>query len=447
MITRYSIFKNRPDSLNEVAGIYDGYYGLSLDEFRMSDLYQITALSAQSTIEIFNGNDAFQESLLPTSSIWSMVDAGYKSCTSGMYALLKETSKKSDSDVFQDLLYMKENKERIKKTAKIIKQGIANYESYLETILHDQVNNLQKIKIERSEADFTDASSPIDVVQKEILIKTRKYRNPIYMIGVFLTNLIGGSQPAQTFLGLSDFVKKYDIQTFHSIFGGKIELEYLEEFEDVIDVPLKKMAESIQDTYYHMRYYDLIPGADNAWRSTVIIYCLNTLIDECILIEEDRVSAKRANKFSDELKSHSATKTWIGYDGIQEGSIVKSIQRILQSMGLFGGGITGKFGELTHAAIIRFQENALNADGKRLTVDGRVGKQTRWALENPRESYVPYIKAKEAKEEKDDKPDAKSKDVANKPTVKSGNDEVESKNKWPDVKVDGDGKPNKPIII
>lgn len=448
MITRFDLFNTSFRDLNEVAGIYDGYYGLSLKEFRMSDLYQITALSAQSTIEIFNGNDTFQEALLPTSSLWTMVDVGYKSCTIGMHSLLKETAKKADSDVFQDLLYMRENKERIKKTAKIIKESIKNYESYIETILQDQVNNLQKIKIERSEADFTDASSPIDVVQKEILIKTRKYRNPIYMIGVFLTNLIGNNQPAQTFLGLSDFVKKYDMQTFYSIFGGKMEIEYLDEFEEVIDKPLKKMAESIQDTYYHMRYYDLIPGADNAWRATVIIHCLETLIDECILIEDDKVSVRRAQKFSDELKSHASTKTWIGYDGIQEGSIVKSIQRVLQSMGLFSGGITGKFGEITHAAVIRFQENALNEDGKKLTVDGRVGKQTRWALENPQESYVPYIEAQKKKDEKSEKEkSSKGKEKSEAKDLPKENVEASAKVKWPNVKVDDTGKPEKTVII
>lgn len=445
MITRYSLFKNRSIALNEVSGIYDGYYGLSLKEFRMSDLYQITALSAQSTIEIFNGNDTFQEALLPTSSLWTMIDVGYKSCTVGMYSLLKENYKKSDTDVFQDLLYMSENKDRIRNVAKVLKQSIKNFESYLNTIQLDQINNLKKVKIERSEADYTDASSPIDVVQKEILIKTRKYRNPIYMIGVFLTNLIGNAQPAQTFLGLSDFVKKYDIQTFHSIFGEKIELEHLEEFEDVIDKPLKKMAESIQDTYYHMRYYDLIPGADNAWRSSVIIHCLEVLIDQCILIEDSKMSVKRAQKFSEELKAHSQTRTWIGYEGIQEGSVIKSIQRILQSMGLFRGGITGKFGDLTHQGVISFQENAINEDGKKLTVDGRVGKHTRWALENLDKSYLPYIKEAEEKKKEEsisDKPTAPSKEKDQKPSAPKKEDK-----KWPEIKIDRDGKPDRTIVI
>lgn len=427
MITRYNIFsKNKSGKLNEIAGIYDGYYGLTIEEFRMSDLYQITALSAQSTIDIFNGNETFQDALLPTSSIWNVINIGYKSCTVGMMSLLEQTITKSDVDVYQELLYMKENKDRVKRTAKILKRDIENYKSYLNTIVLDQIKNLKKVKIEKSDADFTDASSPIDVVQKEILIKTRKYRNPIYMIGIFLTNLMGNYQPSQTFLGLSDFVKKYDIKTFHSIFGENSELEYLSEFEDVIEKPLKKLVESILDTYYHMRYYDLIPGADNAWRTTVIVHCLELLIDNCILVEEEKISVRLANKHSKELTSYSETKTWIGYDGLQEGSIIKVIQKILQAMGLFNGGVTGKFGELTHGAVIRFQENSTNKDGKKLKVDGRIGKQTRWALENLMDSYSPYKKTKGQQEE-----------------TKSNDKDVV----WPSTKVDKEGKPKKSVII
>lgn len=426
MITRYNIFSNKKSGkLNEIAGIYDGYYGLSLEEFRMSDLYQITALSAQSTIDIFNGNETFQDALLPTSSLWNVINVGYKSCTVGMMALLEQTITKSDVDVYQELLYMKENKDRVKRTAKILKRDIENYKSYLNTIVLDQIKNLKKIKIEKSDADFTDASSPIDVVQKEILIKTRKYRNPIYMIGIFLTNLMGNYQPSQTFLGLSDFVKKYDVKTFHSIFGENSELEYLSDFEDVIEKPLKKLVESILDTYYHMRYYDLIPGADNAWRTTVIVHCLELLIDNCILVEEEKISSRLASKYAKELSSYSATKTWIGYDGLQEGSIIKVIQKTLQAMGLFNGGVTGKFGELTHGAIIRFQENSTNKEGKKLKVDGRIGKQTRWALENLMDSYIPY------KEKNVEEKGSKSKD-----------DVI-----WPSAKVDKEGKPEKSVII
>lgn len=427
MITRFDKFKQQ--KLNEVSGIYDGYYGLTLKEFRMSDLYQITALSAQSTIEIFNGNETFQEALLPTSSLWNMIDVGYKSCTSGMLALLEKTTDLKDIEVYQDLMYMKENKEKIKSVAKILKEDINNYKSFLSTILEDQIKNLSKAKIEKADADFTDASSAIDVVQKEILIKTRKYRNPIYMVGVFLTNLISNYQPTQTFMSLSDFVKKYDLTLFHSIFGESKEIPNLSEFESVMEKPIKKMAESIQDTYYHMRYYDLIPGADNAWRSTVIVHCLEVLIDNCILIEEEKISKRLAIKFSDELASHAETKTWIGYSGIQEGSIVKTIQRILQSMGLFKGGITGKFGELTHNAVIRFQENSYNENGKKMKVDGRVGKQTRWALENLAKSYIPYI----AQEEETEKTEKKKTDKTNKD--------------WPDVEVGVEGKPKKTMII
>jgi hypothetical protein len=429
VITRYNKFKE--SKLNEIAGIYDGYYGLTLKEFRMSDLYQITALSAQSTIEIFNGNETFQDALLPTSSLWDMVDVGYKSCTSGMMTLLEHSTSQTDVEVYQDLLYLKENKDKVKKAAKIIKQDIENYKSYLNTILPDQIKNLKKVKIERSDADFTDASSPIDVVQKEILIKTRKYRNPIYMIGVFLTNLMGNYQPSQTFLGLSDFVKKYDISTFHSIFGESNEIDYLTEFESVIEKPFKKLAESIQDTYYHMRYYDLIPGADISWRATVLVHCLELLIDNCILIEEEKISSKLASKFAKELESYSPNKTWIGYNGIQEGAIIKVIQKILQAMGIFKGGITGKFGELTHSAIIRFQENSMNENGRKLTVDGRVGKQTRWALENLSDSYMPYVTAK--------KEDEKKKKELN-PIKKS--DKV-----WPNVESDEKGEPKEPVII
>ncbi len=429
MITRYNKFKE--SKLNEIAGIYDGYYGLTLKEFRMSDLYQITALSAQSTIEIFNGNETFQDALLPTSSLWDMVDVGYKSCTSGMMTLLEHSTSQTDVEVYQDLLYLKENKDKVKKAAKIIKQDIENYKSYLNTILPDQIKNLKKVKIERSDADFTDASSPIDVVQKEILIKTRKYRNPIYMVGVFLTNLMGNYQPSQTFLGLSDFVKKYDISTFHSIFGESNEIDYLTEFESVIEKPFKKLAESIQDTYYHMRYYDLIPGADISWRATVLVHCLELLIDNCILIEEEKISSKLASKFAKELESYSPNKTWIGYNGIQEGAIIKVIQKILQAMGIFKGGITGKFGELTHSAIIRFQENSMNENGRKLTVDGRVGKQTRWALENLSDSYMPYVTAKKEDEKK-------KKEL--KPIKKS--DKV-----WPNVESDEKGEPKEPVII
>ena len=162
MITRYSKFKEA--KLNEIAGIYDGYYGLTLKEFRMSDLYQITALSAQSTIEIFNGNETFQEALLPTSSIWNMIDVGYKSCTSGMMTVLEQSTSQTDVEVYQDLLYLKENKDKVKKAAKIIKRDIENYKSYLNTILPDQIKNLKKVKIERSDADFTDAMKQLKII-------------------------------------------------------------------------------------------------------------------------------------------------------------------------------------------------------------------------------------------------------------------------------------------
>lgn len=426
MITKFDIYSN--NKLNEIAGIYDGYYGTTLKDFRMSDLYQITALSAQSTIEIFNGNDTFQTALLPTSSLWNMIDVGYKSCTTGMLSLLKANFKKSDIEAFEDLLYMKENKDVIKKVAKLLKSDIQNFKSYLETILPDQVTNLKKIKIERSDSSFSDASSPIDVVQKEILIKTRKYRNPVYMVGVFLTNLIGNYQPAQNFLSLSDFVKKFDLSVFHSLFGSSNPINNLDEFDSIVEKPLKKLAESFLQTYYHMRYYDLIPGADNAWKSVVIVHALEVLIDNCILVEEDKISATLAVKFSKQIKNHSETKTWIGYEGVQEASIIKSIQKTLQAMGLFKGGITGKFGELTHAAIIKFQENAVNQEGKRIKVDGRVGKQTRWALEHLMDSYIPYKKKEDSGEEK-------------KKTNKKG--EVV----WPEVNQKEDGKPAKPVII
>lgn len=421
MITRYSKFKET--KLNEIAGIYDGYYGLTLKEFRMSDLYQITALSAQSTIEIFNGNETFQESLLPTSSLWNMIDVGYKSCTSGMMTVLEQSTSQTDVEVYQDLLYLKENKEKVKSAAKIIKQDIENYKSYLNTILPDQIKNLKKVKIDRSDADFTDVSSPIDVVQKEILIKTRKYRNPIYMIGIFLTNLMGNYQPSQTFLGLADFSKKYDLTTFHSIFGESNVIDHLSEFESVIEKPLKKLAESMQDTYYHMRYYDLLPGADISWRATVLVHCLEMLIDNCILIEEEKISAKLAKRFAEELESFSPNKTWIGYNGIQEGSIIKVIQKILQAVGLFKGGVTGKFGELTHSAVIRFQENSINKEGRKLTVDGRIGKQTRWALEHLKDSYLPYI------DKEEEKPEDKKGKV------------------WPNGESDEKGEPKEPVII
>ena len=148
----------------------------------------------------------------------------------------------------------------------------------------------------------------------------------------------------------------------------------------------------------------------------------------CILIEEEKISKRLAKKYAEELQSHSETKTWIGYNGIQEGSIVKTIQRILQSMGLFKGGLTGKFGELTHNAIIRFQENSYNENGNKLKVDGRVGKQTRWALENILKSYIPYIS-----EEKVDK--------------EGENKSTKAKKVWPETESNKDGEPKKTIII
>jgi hypothetical protein len=202
----------------------------------------------------------------------------------------------------------------------------------------------------------------------------------------------------------------------------------LDEFEAIVEKPLKKLAESLLQTYYHMRYYDLIPGADNAWKAVVIAYALEILIDNCILVEDDKISATLAIKFSKEIKNHAQTKTWIGYEGTQEAPIIKSVQKTLQAMGLFKGGITGKFGELTHTAVIKFQENAVNKEGKRIKVDGRIGNQTRWALENLSDSYIPYKKKEE-----------------------SGGEKKESKKKgemvWPDVNNKEDGKPKKPVII
>jgi len=55
VITRYNLFSDsKNNKLNEIAGIYDGYYGLTLEEFRMSDLYQITALFGENETMFIN---------------------------------------------------------------------------------------------------------------------------------------------------------------------------------------------------------------------------------------------------------------------------------------------------------------------------------------------------------------------------------------------------------
>ena len=66
-----------------------------------------------------------------------------------------------------------------------------------------------------------------------------------------------------------------------------------------------------------------------------------------------------------------------------KGPEVKRLQRILKKHGYFTGEPTGNFLKLTKDAVIRYQMTHLGPDGKFLQVDGIVGRNTWWALNNP----------------------------------------------------------------
>ena len=65
------------------------------------------------------------------------------------------------------------------------------------------------------------------------------------------------------------------------------------------------------------------------------------------------------------------------------GDDVKILQTILQSQGFFDGKTGGNFLSKTLRAVKYFQQTHIGRDGKFLDVDGIVGPNTWWALENP----------------------------------------------------------------
>src|SRR5687768_15822060 len=65
------------------------------------------------------------------------------------------------------------------------------------------------------------------------------------------------------------------------------------------------------------------------------------------------------------------------------GEDVKLVQRLLASQGHFDGAIGGNFGPVTKKAVLYFQMTHLGQNGKPLEVDGVVGPDTWWALQNP----------------------------------------------------------------
>lgn len=66
------------------------------------------------------------------------------------------------------------------------------------------------------------------------------------------------------------------------------------------------------------------------------------------------------------------------------GEDVKLLQRTLKQQGwFFDGDPRGNFGPLTEDAVLDFQHAHLNEEGDWLEVDGVVGKETLWALDNP----------------------------------------------------------------
>lgn len=65
------------------------------------------------------------------------------------------------------------------------------------------------------------------------------------------------------------------------------------------------------------------------------------------------------------------------------GEEVRVLQEKLSQQGFFRGAIKGNFLEQTRAAVLYFQQTHLGPDGKPLDVDGVVGDDTWWALDNP----------------------------------------------------------------
>ena len=66
-----------------------------------------------------------------------------------------------------------------------------------------------------------------------------------------------------------------------------------------------------------------------------------------------------------------------------KGEYVKILQALLQSQGFFDGEIGGNFLSKTLQAVQYFQQTHLGPDGQFLEVDGEVGDDTWWALQNP----------------------------------------------------------------
>lgn len=75
------------------------------------------------------------------------------------------------------------------------------------------------------------------------------------------------------------------------------------------------------------------------------------------------------------------------------GEDVKTVQRILRSLGLFDGSIGGNFRTLTEKAVIAFQRTHRNKNGKPLRASGKVTQSTWWALRHLEESVTdPMLK-------------------------------------------------------
>ena len=66
----------------------------------------------------------------------------------------------------------------------------------------------------------------------------------------------------------------------------------------------------------------------------------------------------------------------------ERGAEVKTLQRLLKERGFFNAYVGGNFLERTEAAVKAFQAANKGPDGSDLEVDGIVGKNTWWALEN-----------------------------------------------------------------
>lgn len=66
-----------------------------------------------------------------------------------------------------------------------------------------------------------------------------------------------------------------------------------------------------------------------------------------------------------------------------KGNEVKTLQRKLQAQGFLSDGVDGDFGKNTHEAVVYFQMTHLDKRGRPLEVDGIVGEDTWWALDNP----------------------------------------------------------------